>query len=186
MKRIAVSFASLILLPLVAAGQIVDFEDVPAEATFAIGDVFASGGVRVHVEHFFLSGSGWIGNDAKVRDASVNPMRTGNVAYVDPANLRFEFGRPLDGLTLHFAEGSPAGRNIEINGDLREVARMHDVHNTVIGGVRATVFGGGPDRTGILELEPVGQPIHDFAIGGYEFFVDNIVPGAPGAFEIYF
>jgi len=188
MKKGALLFLGILCCAAgLATGQIVDFEDLQPGISYNVGDVFMTGGVDVIVEPFVSGGTVWgYGHRVEVVAARDNPLQTGNAAYIDPANLRFDFGYPLDGLTLRFGEWGPGELNFEINGDFHEIGYFQDVHNKVIGGVRVLVVGGGHNQTGILELEPVYEPIYTFAIGGFEVFIDDVVPTVLGAFTIYY
>ncbi|MFC2155351.1 hypothetical protein ACFLRB_02520, partial [Acidobacteriota bacterium] len=159
--------------------QCVDFEDLHGGQTFALGNLFVDSGTRIKIKRTICpNGSPCSGpGKALVYSGTSKAGGTGNEIFLDPFNLRFDFGRPINGLTLRFSEHGIGNINIEINGDFRNEPHLTDLNGSTIGGVQVTVIGGERNQPGILELD--GR-IESFVIGGFELYIDDVCPMMEG------
>ena len=131
----------------------VDFEDLRAGQEFNVGDRFADSGVKITVEQVTGPfGTPWAFPGRAIVGTEGRAGGSGNELFMDPINLRFDFGFVPQGLTIRFSEWGVGNINLEINRDLRYDQHFTDLHGAVIGGVKVTVLGGAKDHQGILEL----------------------------------
>ena len=150
-----------------------DFDDLPLGATYAVGTAFTTNGIPVIVRPFQWSNGIW----TSTGNASVVALGQAGGAWkeiaVNNVNLEIGIEIPLTGLSLRFGEYG-GNLNIRINGDFRNFENFADINGLNIGDVQVSVVNGLGKDTGILVL--AGQ-IHDFAVGGQEFFVDDLQTG---------
>jgi hypothetical protein len=153
----------------------VDFEDLASGASFGTGEVFITGGVDVEVSSFEFSDE-TVFNGGEVGVTEGYAGGTGNELFTGSTLLRFGFpSAPLEGLSVDF--GAHGGNlNIEVNGDFRNFGSFDEIDRTIIGGVLVSVFYSESGSVGSLVLTGI---IHEFAIGGQEFAIDNLCPLGP-------
>jgi len=147
----------------------IDFEDLPLGGEYHVGDSFVDSGVVIAVEHFQWGNGQWTdGGYAKVENEGLAGS-SGQEMAVNNVNLRFDFGdSSYTGLSLRYGEYG-GNINIEINGDLRNVADFSDVMSPV-GGVHVSTGNLG-NGMGALVLSGT---INSLAIGGQELWIDHI------------
>jgi hypothetical protein len=152
----------------------VDFESLALGQTYQVGDSFTDSGVTAAVEPFAWAGGGTTsGGYAQVEDRAA-AGGSGQELQVNNVNLAFDFGGPIDSLTLRFGEYG-GNLNIEINGDARNFRDFQDINNDVIGGVAVAVTNGLGNDQGTLTLKGV---IKSFSIGGQELWIDEVCDAA--------
>lgn len=160
--------ATLHLAAKPAVRRCTDFEDLPLEAEYNIGNTFFSSGVRITVEPFQWGSGEWTKEGRAIVYSGEYAGGSGLEIFTNNVNVSLDFDCTCKSLSLLF--GSYGGNlNIEINDDFRNVASFSDIDGTTIGGVKVSVIILG-DGKGYLELSGT---IKSFAIGGQEFFVDD-------------
>ena len=156
------------------------FEDVDAEATFSVGDSFSTLAVAgahatVTVSPFTWSdGTVTSSGDARVLlvGAEVSPT---HVLAPNNANLQFDFGETLTSLTVVFSDMG-GNVNLLVNGQLQNVENLSSLNGQSVAGVFVAV-NQLTDTLGVLSLSGT---IDSFAIGGQEFWIDNLlITGQP-------
>ncbi len=151
----------------------IEYESLPLGASYAVGDSFFDQ-IADHTVRPFQWSDGQMTNSG-----SVNVVDNGQAGHlgqelnINNANVEFDFGSSIKNLSLRFGEYG-GNLNININGDFRNFDNMQDIDGALIGGVLVTVYGGFGNDRGVLILEGV---IHQFAIGGQEFFIDHVCIG---------
>ncbi|MFV2065380.1 MAG: FG-GAP-like repeat-containing protein [Pirellulales bacterium] len=153
------------------------FEDLDPSVTFDVGQVFttiadAGAVANVTVQPFtFLNGQ--VTSDGSARARVVNLGNTPTqVLAPNNANVDFDFEETLSSLLLLFSD-SGGNVNLRVNGELRNVSNLGSLDGQVIGDVLVNVTTVS-DNFGILGLS---GSIDAFAIGGQEFWIDNLVIG---------
>lgn len=150
----------------------VDFEDLPLESEYRVGDTFVASGVSVTGQTFFWSnGTATDNGFARVESGGL-AGGSGQDIQVNNINLAFDFGVPLPGLSLRFGEYG-GNLNVEVNGDLRNFENFADIDGLQIGGVDVAVTAGQGNDQGRLALTGT---INSFAIGGQELWLDDVCP----------
>jgi hypothetical protein len=153
-----------------------DFEDVSLGARFDLDpitpepDNFTTGGTTmVTLKKFQWSGGTWTDiGFAQVGNGGL-AGGSGNELQVNNVNLDFGLNTPITGLSLLFGEDG-GNVNLEINGDFRNVNDFTEIVSPV-GGVNVIVAFDPDTKMGSLHL---GGPIHQFAIGGQELWIDDV------------
>ncbi|UCF91835.1 MAG: hypothetical protein JSW39_26790, partial [Desulfobacterales bacterium] len=146
------------------------FEDLPLGATYFVGQTLTTAGMPITVRPFQWSNLTWT-SDGHTRVATGgNAGGAGKELAVNNVNLDMGFGFPLQQLSLLFGEYG-GNLNIEINGVFKNFDNLADIDGQTIGGVDIEVVNGLGNDHGFLRL--VGT-INQFAIGGQEFFIDNV------------
>ncbi len=151
----------------------VEYESLPLDASYSVGDTFFDQIANHTVRPFVWSdGTVFSGGSVNVVDGG-QAGHLGQELNINNANVEFDFGSPVKNLSLRFGEYG-GNLNIRINGDFANFNLMKDIDGATIGGVQVTVFGGSGNDRGVLILEGT---INDFAIGGQEFFIDHVCIG---------
>lgn len=152
----------------------IDFSDLTVGKEYTVGDSFVTSGVTVSVEPFIWSDGTPTSDGVAQVVADGLAGGSGNEVWTNNVNLRFDFGGPIDGLSLRFGEYG-GNLNIEINGDFVNFEDMTDIDGAVIGGVTVSVPSGGfGGDMGVLVLTGT---INSFSIGGQEFVIDDVCTG---------
>jgi hypothetical protein len=147
-----------------------EFEDLPFDARYYVGDTLTTSGIAVYVKRFQWATGAW--TDAG-HTRVVNIGRAGGSGHelnVNNANLEFAFPSVLPELILLFGEYG-GNCNIEINGDFRNFANFSQINGITIGGVEVAVVNGFGNDTGSIHLRGM---INQFAIGGQELYIDQV------------
>jgi len=143
----------------------VDFNDLPVDSSY-YDETFTSRGT-----------------DITVRDGSVvvgdagNAGGTGNELDINYANLDFDFGGSIAGLSLGFDEQG-GSYNLEINGQSIYFNAFAELDGLAIGGVQISIYGN-PDEFGYYHpgnLQAYGGTINSFVIGGDYLYIDDVCP----------
>jgi hypothetical protein len=172
-----VALLSLIAAALPAAGQLVDYEDLTVgDSTTCGAPPLVSQGIPMFAEPFFFFGGGSTCNDATVSAGNVNGTQDLNL---NNTNVRFLFPGAVTSLGFEYAWFG-GNLNLRVNGQLVNVNNPVDLVGVwgfpALGQVQVNV---GPNA---ISLTPVSGAIVDFAVGGQEFFIDNVryqVAGGP-------
>ena len=152
----------------------VDYESLPAAATYSVGDTFADSGAMMEVLPFeWDDGTVFNGGQANVGAAGL-AGGSGQELNTNNVNVAFDFGEPLRGLSLLFGEYG-GNLNMEINGDFVNFQNFADVDGTSVGGAAVSVVNGLGNDRGRLELDGI---IYTFAVGGQELWIDDVCPQA--------
>ena len=154
------------------ANDIFTFEELDPNGVWSQGESFtvvADGGATATVTPGpFTHSNGDVTNDGVVSTRTDNfanqSLRLGN------ATAAFQFDRAIGGLALAFADEG-GNTNLRINGLLQNVPNLTALDGQTIGGVSVAV-NQVTDNIGLLTL--LGN-INDFAIGGQEFWFDNLL-----------
>ena len=154
-------------------GDCVDFEDPTLGTVYSVGDTFTDSGVNIEVKQFQWTGGGWTSDGTATIENGGQAGGSGQDINCNNVNLNFDFGGPVDGLTLLYGEYG-GNLNIDINSDFQNFENFASIPSP-IGGVNVLVtdFGG---NKGMLTLSGV---INSFDIGGQELWIDHVCPTAP-------
>lgn len=161
-------------------GKLVDFNDLTAGTTYDLNpltvnsDQFTSRGVLVSLADFQWGNGDW-NDEGTANVTSGNAGGTGNDMNLNNVNLKFDFPAPVHMLSLLY-KYTGGNMNLQINNDFRNFNTLADMHDTYIGGVHVTVNATGSpgNSSGSIQVEGI---IHDFMIGGQEFWIDDIRTG---------
>ncbi|MBL8878673.1 MAG: hypothetical protein JNG88_06085 [Phycisphaerales bacterium] len=156
----------------------VDFDDRPVNTFPCCGVTFNSRGVDMTTGQFQWSGGGWTaGGAASIVNSAVVPGGSPpHELNCNNVNVRFDMadfsarlgGRPVGRLEVQYADLG-GNVNIRVNGVFNNVNNLTDIPNgSLMAGVR---YFRSPN-TILLVADP--DPIGDFAIGGQEFFIDDV------------
>ena len=152
----------------------VDFEDLTSGTVYSVTDTFTDSGATMTVKDFQWSGGTWTSDGTatvcNVQDAG----GSGLDVNCNNVNINFDFGSPLDGLSLLYGEYG-GNLNIDINGDFQNFENFADIDGLTIGGINVAVTDLGAGK-GELTLSGV---INSFDIGGQELWVDDVCPTVP-------
>ena len=149
------------------------FQDVDSSATYSFGaqfNTFADAGAvaRITVGAFVQSG----GNTTT--DGTVSALELGapvnQALSISNATAEFQFSETLTELVLVYSD-SGGNVNLRVNGDLQNVGSLASLDGTLVGGTLVRV-NQVTDNVGILT---VSGEIASFAIGGQEFWIDNLI-----------
>ncbi len=169
------AFAAPVAVPVAApeAVQCTSFEDLALGTVYHVGDTFASNGLNFAVRQFvWADGTPTAAGFIEVENGGL-AGGVGQELEVNNSNLEVVLAAAVDGLRFRFGEYG-GNLNIAINGDFRNFANLADIDGLVIGGVNISVLNGfGNDRGGV---RAVGA-INTFAVGGQEFYVDDLCLG---------
>ena len=157
--------------PCVLAPVCVDFEDQEVDAVFNVGEVLSASNVEFGVEEFFYGGGGSTTDGKAVIDDRGYSRGGGKDLNTRNVNLRPYFSHNVKSVDLYFAELG-GNVNLSINGDFKNTANLHDLNNTVVGGVQVTVEDIQEGNNYYGRLKAVGT-ISEFSIGGQELWIDN-------------
>lgn len=159
------------------------FDDVQAGRDFKVGEQVASGGVTGTTRVFTWSN----GQTTDQGLARVQPSQlaggAGNELNLNNINLAFDAGdRPWREVSIQFGHAG-GNLNLDINGELRNVGNPAALDQQTIGGVAVNVVFSSPEsqRQGTIRLSGV---INTFAIGGQEFWIDNLVLSEESPFTV--
>ncbi|MDQ3956185.1 MAG: VWA domain-containing protein [Actinomycetota bacterium] len=149
-----------------------DFEDLGENSEYGVGDTFETNGAVLEGKAFFFSD----GKPTEQGSATVDERQLAGGSGLDVGlnniNLSFDFGGTPSDLSLLF--GDYGGNvNLEVNGELRNVADLFDLDGRFIGGVRVEVI----DRGQGLGLLSLDGRVSSFAIGGQELWIDDLTFG---------
>ena len=105
----------------------VEFEESPLETEYHVGDTFSDSGAMITIMPFQWSSGTWTsGGYAKITNAG-DAGGTGQEIWMNNVNLAFDFAVNPNVLFLNFGEYG-GNIDVEINGDLRNVANFADIH----------------------------------------------------------
>ena len=152
--------------PRSASIDCISFEAQQVGVTYKVGNVFGESGVTIIVRPFQWSDGQWTADGyAEIQNQGM-AGGSGQDVWTNNVNLAFDFGGPLEALTLRF--GAHGGNlNIEINGQLQNLTDFSAINGMTVGGVNVSV------NQDSIELS--GE-IYSFAIGGQEFAIDDVCP----------
>jgi len=162
-KTISFLVASLVLACAANSFALtMEFEDLPSATSFNVGDTLFPSSTLVTVEDI-SGGMAFVSNGNLAAGA-------GQEIGIQNVSLHFGFG-PLDGLSMHFGEYFNAGSvMVTVNNETVAGIDFTDIAGT-IGGVSVFAIPTG-FNTGALFF--MGD-ITNFAIGGDDIYIDNIV-----------
>ncbi|MCB1125201.1 MAG: hypothetical protein KDM81_01810, partial [Verrucomicrobiae bacterium] len=150
----------------------IEFEGLPAGATYIVGDSFTDAGMTMVVERFQWSNGTWTDTGHAFVDKNQQAGHAGQDLNLNNVNLRLRSEACIGGLTLRFGEYG-GNVNLDVNDDFRNVPNFMALNGLVVGGVtvQVTDLGGGKGR-----LQLIGE-IKSVAFGGQELWVDHICHG---------
>jgi hypothetical protein len=161
-------------LLMVIAGCCLKFSNLPAGATYKVGDSITTSGTSISVEKFQWSGGDWTEDGSARIDTRGYAKGSGQDLNARNVNLRFRFDYPLKRITLKFGELG-GNNNIRVNEEFKNAANLAELNGSTLGGVTATITGGqqGNNWYGTLQLN---GKIDGFSIGGQELWLDDVCP----------
>ncbi|WP_062290910.1 DUF6519 domain-containing protein [Nostoc piscinale] len=146
----------------------IDFSGVAVGTTYRVGETFpAPSGVTVTAREFQWSNGQNTSNGFARIDAGNRAGGTSPELQCNNINFQFEFAAPPNQVTVRFADFG-GNVNLSINGVFRNLGDLVEVNGQSIGGVQVSVT---PGRVGLLTLTGA---ISRFAVGGQEFWIDNV------------
>ncbi len=149
--------------------------------SYSAGDfVFAEDGVEAYFEEFDFDGSIWEDPSMDIIESASTVgepqilFDSGQFIYLNATNLHFDFGK-LEGqvqqLQIDYVWGGSTV-NLQVNGETLQVANnFTDMPSTIADGVTMTVNFNEATSNGFIALK---GNIESFAIGGGEFWIDNL------------
>ena len=151
-----------------------NFEDHEPGTRFVPGETFTTEGddgqpMDVVVTPYIFSDGGQFSGYTEFDGQGISGG-TGVDLQVNNVNLNFQFGPPLQGLSLLFSDQG-GSVNLTINGEFRFLDDLSDTDGQTIGGALVSVQMVAGANRGVLQLS--GQ-IESFAIGGQEFWIDRL------------
>lgn len=156
--------------------QCVDFED-PTPGSYSVGSGITDSGQTMTMTQFQWSNGIWTsaGHGDIVGSGWCDPGGTGQSLVLNNVNVQFDFPLLGSGVVIKFAEHG-GNVNLEVNNDFRNASNFSSITGPV-GGVSYSCVGAGCTGSGqgILTL---GGPISSLKIGGQEFCIDDVCPGA--------
>ncbi len=149
----------------------IDFEDLTLGDMFPAVSSFATGGVPVTIRELFNPTSPPTFGEAIV-EAGGLACSVGNELWTRNCRASFEFMAgpgPVTNLSIQFGEYG-GHVNVSVNGDLRIVANLRDLHGSNVGGTTISVPSGGfGGDCGEMFINGV---VNEFEIGGQELWID--------------
>lgn len=153
-----------------------DFEDLTLGTTYSVADTVTTSGVSVDLQPFTLGNGSTTSNGFAEVEDQIRAGGSGLDLELNNVFASFDFGTPVDGLTLGFGEHG-GNLNIEINGDFRNFDNLVEIDGTTVAGVDVAVVNGSGNDQGSLTL--TGE-IAALALGGQEFWIDDVCTGVAG------
>ncbi|MCA9200147.1 MAG: hypothetical protein KDA87_21560, partial [Planctomycetales bacterium] len=156
--------------------ECIDFEDLTAGDRYVVGDTFLADATgfqaKITGEPFQWSNGIFTSGGFTLVEPGNMSGEVGQDMQVNNILLHFDFGGPVDGLTMSFGEYG-GNLNLEINGDFHNFEDFQDVNGLNIGGTLVQVIGGTGNGTGELI---VSGTVNSFKVGGQELWIDHICP----------
>ena len=166
--------AALALAVPAQADVLIDFEDLALDTEYVHDDVFTSSGVDILVDTFFWSnGQGTDNGFSRVENGG---LAGGAGQELQLNNVNLDFMLPADTTAISVLFGEYGGNvNLSVNGVLENEFDF-DLMPGTIGGVDVDV----QDLGGALGMITLTGDVTQFAIGGQELWIDNVLltPGA--------
>ena len=160
-----------------AISGMVPFDDLERATKIAVGQTVKSGGVEITGKRFvFVPGQFTDEGYALITD-QLDPGQQFDAAMGN-INLEFDFGGRVERLALLFGEFGGVV-NLEVNDELVIAQSLMELDGASVGGAKVSVElikGGG--------RLVVDGPVEQFAIGGQEFAIDEVVFKGDGYIEI--
>jgi subtilisin len=163
-----------------------EFEAQSFDASYDITETFTDNGTAVSFAAFdyLVRGQRVTVTDGAATISDRDPANETNKDLVlVNINSRFGFNYPLDGLTLFYRDQGGA-KNFSLNSSEPPVilGSLAELNGQTISGVAVFVssFQNDLGTFGVVRLEGT---ITSFAIGGQEFFIDDICPKKSGAWQ---
>lgn len=145
--------------------------------SFAVGDVVPAAAATIDFLPFQWSNGMWTnGGIASVVASNFAAGTLVNELDLNNIMARVTPNTPSVGVSYRYADLG-GNVNFAVNGDFRNVADLNALNGTVVGGCAISVtrvnFAGG--YRGIVQITPPpGASIARFAVGGQEFFIDDV------------
>ena len=177
---IGLFIAAIALMGMSDAGSL-DFEDLTAGTSYLYGATFNTDTTTVTIGEFQYSDGTWTTNGQAVVETGGMAGGSGNELALFNVNASFDFGEPSSMIALGYGEYG-GNMNLEINGDFRNFENFEDIHTSIIGGAVVNVLAtsGTPGHgTGVVQFMPAMTTIDSFAVGGQEFWIDNVEAVGP-------
>jgi hypothetical protein len=156
------------------SGCCLRFSDLPADATYNVGDTITTSGTDIKVEQFQWAGGSWTSSGRAKVDTRNYSRGSGKDLNSGNVNLRFMFGYPLDRITLKFGELG-GNNNIKVNDDFSNIGDLISLNGTALGGAHLTVNAVQQGNNWYGKMTIDGN-IDNFSIGGQELWLDDVCP----------
>ncbi len=161
------------------SSDLFQFEDVNPAAFYTFGDPFTvvadAGAIADVTVGSFVSSGGEVTTFGSVNAFGLGTVPANQALSISNATADFEFEEVLTGILLVYSD-SGGNVNLNINGVLENVANLTALDGTLVGGTLVAV-NQVSDNFGLLSI--TGE-INSFAIGGQEFWIDNLlIAGQP-------
>ena len=158
-----------------------DFDSYPLGTQYVVGDNQSYGTIYGEFTPFQWSNGSWTSGGVATIENGGQARGSGNEINLNNINIRFMFGttQPVVA-TFKYADWG-GNINLGINGTLSNRNNLSDLNGSIINGVlilvtRTNVFGG---HYGTVALIGLTSSIDRFAVGGQEFWVDDICVSFP-------
>lgn len=164
----------------------VTFDDLTVGDVLHVNDAFTDTAVTVTGENFYVSSGGRVQDGfARVADKG-RAGGLGKDLQLSNINLRFGIAEAYDHVRVAFADFG-GNTNLRVNGESESAFALAKFDGKTLGGVRVSVTQSPGSSLGVLQLDASTARIEEFAIGGQELWIDNVVfssaadePPAPG------
>ena len=153
----------------VTAVTCADFDELTVGTKYSVGDTFSNDGLDFAVRNI-VQPDGTVGPSNYIE--VVNSNNAGGAPKelnINNANLEVVLAAPVAGITLKAGEYG-GYVNLMVNGDLRKAQDLTAFDGLIIGGALVEVANPSAD----LYRVRVSDGVSSFAIGGQEFFVDDV------------
>ena len=155
------------------------FEDLPLGATYSVGNSVVTANASLAVMPFQDATGTWTSSGTARVENGGRAGGTGQEISVRNVNLELKTVVPLTEVSLRF--GHYGGNlNVKVNGDFRNVMGMSQINGATIGGAKVAVVNYSANTGRVT----VSGPIDQFAIGGQEFYIDDV--GTAGEVDMAF
>jgi hypothetical protein len=156
-----------------------ELEDLPAGKIFNFGELFSTtstyGDVATVKVTEFVNSDGTSTSDGTAQVANTGLAgSSGQELFISKANLEFNFGGPIGGLTFQFHE-SEGTVNLTVNGDRKTVEDLADLNGLTVGGTLVTVA-----TTSNFGIVAIQGTVNSFAVGGQALTIDLLCIVEPG------
>ncbi len=149
-----------------------DFEDLALGMTYNSGDSFVTDGATVSVTDFFFNlgvcGGATTSGFTEVENGGV-ACGAGNELQVNNVTLNFDYGTPVDNVSLRF-RWLGGETSLEVNGDCLVVPNFDALDTVILGGVVVSVKG----TPGLCQRLSLSGTVSSFGIGGQELWIDDV------------
>lgn len=156
----------------------ISFDDLAVGTELRVGGQIVSGGVPLRGAAFTFSNGQPFGDGFARVQASSLAGGSGRELMVNNILVEVHLPAPYQHVQLEFGDFG-GNVNLRVNGQLRNVGDLQEISGQVVAGVRVLVQPGPDPHRHRLVLSRETEPIRSLAIGGQEFFMDDLLYRTP-------